>query len=364
MPVAQAEKEVAVERNHVYVIPPNTTLTVRDQHLHLAIRPSAPARHMPVDALLKSLAADWGDASIGVILSGGDSDGALGIEAIKHEVASLSRRSPLRRAFRACRAARSKQGAWISYCAPERSPTSWCAWSVILICARFRRHSQRTRILKGSAGAKEEEHLRRVFRRLRVAHGADFTHYKRGVITLKRERVELYAVARQTAEASRTRMEERHQEFSLSLPEQPMVVNGDPVRLERVIANLLDNAAKYTERGGTIRLALTQGGNEAVLSVKDSGIGLAPEMLESIFEPFTRVDRSLDRSSGGLGLGLSVVRPLLQLHGGRIEARSAGLGQGSEFIVRLPLATANPVGLRSEQCLEVPPRNSGCLAVC
>ena len=170
----------------------------------------------------------------------------------------------------------------------------------------------------------------------------DVARISRGVITLKRERVELYAVVRQTAEASRARMEERHQELSLSLPERPMVVDGDPVRLEQVIANLLDNAAKYTEPGGTIRLAFAQEGKEAVLSIKDSGIGLAPEMLESIFEPFTQVDRSLGRSSGGLGLGLSVVRRLLELHGGRIAARSAGIGHGSEFIVRLPLAAANP----------------------
>src|SRR6185312_13015506 len=125
-------------------------------------------------------------------------------------------------------------------------------------------------------------------------------------------------------------------------PERPMVVDADLMRLEQIIANLLDNAAKYTEPGGTIRLALAQEGEEAVLSIKDSGIGLAPEMLESIFEPFTQVDRSLGRSSGGLGLGLSVVRSLLELHGGRIEARSAGLGHGSDFIVRLPLAAANP----------------------
>jgi two-component system CheB/CheR fusion protein len=183
----------------------------------------------------------------------------------------------------------------------------------------------------------------------------DVARINRGVITLKRERVELCAVARQTAEASRTRMEERHQELSLSLPERPMIVNGDPVRLEQVIANLLDNATKYTERGGTIWLALAQEGNEAVLSVKDSGIGLAPEMLERIFEPFTQVDHSLGRSSGGLGLGLSVVRRLLQLHGGRIEARSAGLGQGSEFIVRLPLAAANPAHPHSEQRPAEPP---------
>jgi signal transduction histidine kinase/CheY-like chemotaxis protein len=177
----------------------------------------------------------------------------------------------------------------------------------------------------------------------------DVARISRGVITLKRERVELYAVVRQTVGASRARMEERRQELLLSLPERPMVVDGDPVRLEQVIANLLDNAAKYTEAGGTIRLAFAQEGEEAVLTVKDSGIGLAPEMLESIFEPFTQVDRSLGRSSGGLGLGLSVVRRLLQLHGGRIEARSAGIGHGSEFIVRLPLAAADPARPESTQ---------------
>jgi two-component system CheB/CheR fusion protein len=187
----------------------------------------------------------------------------------------------------------------------------------------------------------------------------DVARISRGVITLRRERVDLYAVTRQTAEASRARMEERHQELSLSLPARPMIVDGDPMRLEQVIANLLDNAAKYTEPGGTIRLALAQEGNEVVLSVKDSGIGLAPEMLESIFEPFTQADRALSRSSGGLGLGLSVVRRLLELHGGRIEARSAGLGQGSEFIVRLPLAAANPAGPQSEQGSAVPSEKPG-----
>lgn len=109
----------------------------------------------------------------------------------------------------------------------------------------------------------------------------DVARISPGMITLRRERVELYGLARQAAEASRARMEERHQELALSLPERPMLIDGDPVRLEQVIAHLLGNAAKYTERGGTIRLALAQEGNEAVLSVKDSGIGLAPEMLES-----------------------------------------------------------------------------------
>jgi CheY-like chemotaxis protein len=109
------------------------------------------------------------------------------------------------------------------------------------------------------------------------------------------------------------------------------------VRLEQVVANLLENAIKYTEPGGRIGMMLSEEGNEAVLRVTDNGIGLAPESIDHVFEVFTQVSSSLARSSGGLGLGLTVVRRVLELHGGRIEAHSAGLGQGSEFVVWLPL---------------------------
>lgn len=168
----------------------------------------------------------------------------------------------------------------------------------------------------------------------------DVARISRGLIALKREPVDLAVIVRQAAEASRVRIEQGHHAFSLVLPDEPVHIYGDPVRLEQVVCNLLENAAKYTDPHGQIAATLMKHETEVVLSVRDTGIGLAPGMLEGIFDLFTQADRSLARSGGGLGLGLAVVRRILELHGGRIEARSAGLGAGSEFIVRLPVLPA------------------------
>ena len=171
----------------------------------------------------------------------------------------------------------------------------------------------------------------------------DVARISRGLIEVKHEPVDLVVVVRQAVEASRIRIEQAHHALSLALPVGPIWVDGDSVRLEQVVCNLLENAAKYTKPGGEITLTLTQQEGQAVLSVRDTGIGLAPETVERIFDLFTQVDSSLSRSGGGLGLGLAVVRRILELHGGRIEARSAGLGSGSEFIVRLPVVPATTV---------------------
>jgi CheY-like chemotaxis protein len=166
----------------------------------------------------------------------------------------------------------------------------------------------------------------------------DVARIGRGIIELKQERVDLTALVQQSMQASRVRFEQRQHNVSLSLPERALYVDGDPVRLEQVIANLLENAAKYTDDRGRIGVSLQRDGDEAVIRVRDSGIGIAPEMLDEIFELFAQVDHSPARSGGGLGLGLTVVRRVLDLHGGRIEAYSDGPGKGSEFVVRLPLA--------------------------
>jgi two-component system, chemotaxis family, CheB/CheR fusion protein len=168
----------------------------------------------------------------------------------------------------------------------------------------------------------------------------DIARINHGHIELRRGALDLVAIAQQAAEASRARIEQRGHELSIALPKRPVPVDGDPVRLEQVITNLLENAAKYTEPGGRIQLRVTQDRAEALLSVRDSGIGVAPEHLETIFDLFTQVDSSLARQGGGLGIGLTLVRRVLELHGGHIEARSAGVGHGTEFIVRLPLATS------------------------
>ncbi len=123
----------------------------------------------------------------------------------------------------------------------------------------------------------------------------------------------------------------------MTLPPEPVIVNADMIRMAQVFSNLLNNAAKYTEPGGHIALSLEVIGSDAVVSVKDSGIGIPAEMLPHIFEMFMQVDRNLHRSQGGLGIGLTLVKRLVEMHGGNIEAHSPGPSQGSEFVVRLPV---------------------------
>ena len=122
----------------------------------------------------------------------------------------------------------------------------------------------------------------------------------------------------------------------MSLPLQPIFLHADAARLEQVLVNLLTNAAKYTDEGGRIWLSVDEEKDAAVIRVRDTGIGISPELLPRIFELFTQAERSLDRSQGGLGIGLSLVQRLVELHGGSVQVHSA-LGQGSEFVVRLPL---------------------------
>jgi CheY-like chemotaxis protein/two-component sensor histidine kinase len=165
----------------------------------------------------------------------------------------------------------------------------------------------------------------------------DVARITRGKVTLQRRRVALQVVAESAAETARPAMEARRHEFHVSLPHEAVDVDGDPARLAQIISNLLQNSARYTDPGGRVELTVERAPDAAVLSVRDTGIGIPPELLPSIFELFSQAERDLDRASGGLGIGLTVARSLVEMHGGTIEARSEGSGQGSEFIVRLPL---------------------------
>jgi CheY-like chemotaxis protein/two-component sensor histidine kinase len=157
-----------------------------------------------------------------------------------------------------------------------------------------------------------------------------------GRIQLHQERLEMRGIVERALESVRSLIEQRKHELSVSLPAEPIWLQGDSTRLEQVVVNLLNNAAKYTDEGGQIWITVEQERGEVVLRVWDTGVGIAPELLPRIFDLFTQADRTLDRSQGGLGIGLSLVQKLVELHGGTVEAHSAGLGQGSEFIVRLP----------------------------
>jgi PAS domain S-box-containing protein len=165
----------------------------------------------------------------------------------------------------------------------------------------------------------------------------DVSRISRGRIELRKESVDVAAVIQRTIEAVRPLLEERRHELTVSLPAEPLRVQADPTRLEQVLTNLLNNAAKYTDPGGHVWLTAEQGKDEIVLRVKDTGIGIAPEMLPRIFDLFVQAERQLDRAPGGVGIGLTLVKKLVQMHEGRIEAISAGLGQGSEFLVHLPV---------------------------
>jgi len=165
----------------------------------------------------------------------------------------------------------------------------------------------------------------------------DVSRITRGKLLLRTEHVALAVVVNTAVEASRPLVEQMGQELSVTLPQQALTVNADLTRLAQVFLNLLNNAAKYSRPGGHIHLHVEGQGSEVVVSVKDTGIGIAAEQLPHIFEMFAQVDRSLDTSRSGLGVGLALVKRLVEMHGGRVGARSEGLGTGSEFVVRLPL---------------------------
>jgi signal transduction histidine kinase/CheY-like chemotaxis protein len=168
----------------------------------------------------------------------------------------------------------------------------------------------------------------------------DVSRITRGIIELRKEPVELNRAVEQAVEAVRPLIEEHQHELRLSLPQEPFLLEADPARLQQILVNLLHNAAKYMKPSGTIWLAGKREDDYAVVRVRDTGVGIAPDLLPHVFDLFTQADRSLDRSQGGLGIGLTMVQRLTQLHGGSVAAFSAGLGQGSEFIVHLPGAGA------------------------
>ena len=165
----------------------------------------------------------------------------------------------------------------------------------------------------------------------------DVSRIVQGKLKLQKTLVNLTALLQQTAEAAKPQIDARGHFLTVNLPSHPLYCQADPVRLTQMIANLLDNANKYTPRGGAIRLDADYTGNEVMISVRDNGEGIPRALLPHLFDVFTQSERTLDRAQGGLGLGLTIVRKIAELHGGCVEVKSDGPGKGAEFIVRLPL---------------------------
>jgi CheY-like chemotaxis protein len=173
----------------------------------------------------------------------------------------------------------------------------------------------------------------------------DIARVTNGKVDLKKESIDLKGIVSNAVETSLPLIEKGGHVFSLKLDSAPLPVSADAARIAQVIGNLLTNAAKYTPHGGTIQLTAERKGGEAIISVIDSGIGIPPESLESVFDMFSQVGRNMQHAQGGLGIGLSLVRQLVGLHGGTVGASSEGVGKGSTFVVRLPLDLASaPAG--------------------
>ena len=183
----------------------------------------------------------------------------------------------------------------------------------------------------------------------------DVSRITRGKVDLQKETIALAEVVELAIEASRPLIEDYQHQLTIALPAEPVLLEVDPARLAQVLSNLLNNAAKYTDEGGQISLTAERLGEDVIVRVRDTGIGIAPELLPKIFDLFTQADRTLSRSRGGLGIGLTLVRSLIELHDGRVTAQSKGLGQGSEFVVRLPAAVGTRAGSHHSNAADDPP---------
>lgn len=171
----------------------------------------------------------------------------------------------------------------------------------------------------------------------------DVSRITTGKVNIQKELVTLQAVADTALEAARPMIEAAGHRLSTTLPREPVWLLADPTRLSQVITNLLTNAAKYTPQNGSIEVVAGCENAEVWIQVRDTGLGIPPLMLDEVFEMFTQINRTLDRSQGGLGIGLALVKRLIEIHGGSITAESPGLGKGSTFTLRLPIAeTASP----------------------
>jgi CheY-like chemotaxis protein len=193
----------------------------------------------------------------------------------------------------------------------------------------------------------------------------DVSRIARGRIQVDLRLCDFVAIVRETTDDHRQGFERSGIRLEVELPDHPLWVLGDRTRLAQTVTNLLDNARKFTNTGGTVAVRLTENaaGDETILAVRDTGVGMEPEILEHAFQPFVQADRTIERSRGGLGLGLVLVKGLVELHGGTVAASSEGTGRGSELIVRLPLEPATLPAQAPEDAVQATARPQRILVV-
>ncbi|MGZ5056234.1 MAG: hybrid sensor histidine kinase/response regulator, partial [Methylobacter sp.] len=190
----------------------------------------------------------------------------------------------------------------------------------------------------------------------------DVARIIQGKIRLKMDHCDLTQIIMHAVENCRPLIEARKHRLVLSVPDEPRWLNGDATRLEQIITNLLNNAAKYTNEGGKITLSVMRAGNYALVRIEDTGVGISPDLLTHVFDLFTQADRSLAHSQGGLGLGLTLVRQLVEMHDGSVTAASDGIGHGSTFTVQLPLLPVAQSAIEAVQTVPpVPPKSQSAM---
>ena len=255
-------------------------------------------------------------------------------QVLRDELTALRRERALReeaeRANRALREADRKKDEFLAVLAHElRNPL-----------APLRNGLQVMKLAGGNAEAVEKSRTmmeRQLEQMVRLVDDLlDVSRISRGKVELRRVRLDLADVLRQAVETSRPAVESGGHALTVTLPPEAVYVDADPMRLAQVVSNLLNNAAKFTDRGGRISLTAGRDGNAAVVAVADTGVGIPADKLAGVFEMFSQLDRTLEKTQGGLGIGLSLVKGVVELHGGSVTARSDGPGRGSEFVVRLP----------------------------
>jgi signal transduction histidine kinase/CheY-like chemotaxis protein len=257
---------------------------------------------------------------------------ALAIDNARHYMQEAQARQEADRAFAAARQADQRKDEFLAMLGHElRNPLAPIHTAVELLKMRGRDDRELPII------ERQVRHLARL-----VDDLMDVSRVTRGKIALEREPLDLRQVMSRAVEMASPLYEQKGQHLQLLLPETPVPVEGDAIRLAQVTANLLTNAAKYTPAGGHVALKLGCEAGQAVIVVSDDGMGISPALLPTIFDLFVQGPRSVDRAQGGLGIGLTLVKSLVELHGGTVEARSGGSGMGSDFVVRLPLGSDLP----------------------
>jgi len=255
----------------------------------------------------------------------------------------------LRRAEEALREADRRKDEFLAVLAHElRNPLAPIRYAVAL--ARKGRAQSRQRQAQGII-ERQVEHMSRLLDDL-----LDVSRITRGTLILRRSSIDLASVISAAQESARPLIETKRHTLALKLPEKPIRLVADPVRLAQVLANILINAAKYTDPGGRIELEAAREGCDLIVAIRDNGIGISAEMMPKVFTLFAQAAPALERSEGGLGIGLSLVRGLMELHGGTVSAHSRGTGHGSEFVVRLPIG--NPADQPADAAPVRPPASA------